>query len=108
MKTIRVKIEKLEKINEGVMYIYYRATNTETNESRKSNSTAYYGSDIINLSSHTEDELNNLPIINGKKYSSEKVVSIEYKEYQEDNAEAELKKEGWSDEIQKAIEYVLY
>ena len=108
MKTIKIKIEKLEKINDGILYQYYRATNLETNESRKSNPCSYYGSDIVNLSSMTEEQLNNLPTIYGKKYSDEIIVNEEVREYSDANAETEIEKEGWNEEIEKAIKYVIY
>lgn len=108
MKTIKIKIEKLEKINDGILYIYYRATNVETSESRKTNSESYYGSDIINLSTMTEEQLNNLPTIYGKKYSDEIIVSEETRQYSEANAETEIENEGWNEEIEKAIKYVIY
>ena len=108
MATIRIKIEKLEKINEGILYLYYRATNLETNEVRRTSSESYYGSDIINLSVLTEEQLNKLPIIGGKKYGDEIVVSSEVREYSEENAEVELLEEGWRDDVHKAIEYVMF
>ena len=106
--TIQIKIEKLEKINDGVLYIYYRATNLETKEIRDSSSTAYYGSDIINFSKLSELELNQLPHIGGKRYSKELVLSSETRTYSYDNGDIELTKEGWANDIHKAIEYVMY
>jgi hypothetical protein len=108
METIKIKIEKLEKINEGILYLYYRATNINTNEVRTSKSESYYGDDIINLTSLTEQQLMKLPIINGKRYGSEVLISSDIKEYSEENGIDELKNEGWNENIHNAIAYVMY
>jgi hypothetical protein len=107
MATTKVKIEKLEKINNGVLFIYYRAINLNTNEIREQkNALEFFGSDIINFSSLTEEQLKNIPTIHGKKHSEEFLVSSEIREYSE-NFKNELKKEGWEKNISNAIEYVL-
>lgn len=104
---MKIKIEKLEKINAGTLYVYYRAQNIETGEVRTSESSSYYGDDILNISSFTEAELTSLPLIYGKKYSDEKIVWSEIHEYSDTDFESELKAEAWSDEIYRAIQYVM-
>ena len=108
MKTIKIKIEKLEKINEGILYIYYRATNLETKESRESKSNEYYGDDIINHTSLTEEKLMNIPIIHGKRYGDEVLISSEIREYSEENGDKELEKEGWEESIHNTIYNTIY
>jgi len=105
---MKIKIESIEKINDGKLYKYYRCTNEETREVRKSESTSYYGDDILNLSHFTENELNELPAINGKKYSGERIVEVETHEYNNDTCEEELTREGWNEFTHNAILYVMF
>lgn len=105
---MKIKIESIEKINEGILYKYLRCTNEETGETRKSESTPYYGDDILNLSHFSETELNEMPAILGKKYSEERVVSVEIHEYNEDTCEEELTAEGWNESAHNAILYVMF
>lgn len=105
---MKIKIESIEKINEGILYKYYRCTNQETGEVRKSESTSYYGDDILNLSHFSEKELNDMPLIGGKKYSDEKIVTVEIREYSDNNSEEELTDEGWNEFAHNAILYVMF
>lgn len=105
---IKIQLQKCEKVNDGILYIYYKAKNIQTGEVRQSKSDAYYGDDIINFSILSENELMELPKIHGKRYGSEIVINEEIKTYSEDNAYEELEAEGCNTEIHKAIEYVLY
>ena len=102
-----VKLQKVEKINEGILYQWYRTINSESGEGDSTKSSSYYGDDIINLSSFTEEELNNMPIIHGKKYSDEKVLSEEVYEYTMDNWESKLESEGWNEDIENCIREAL-
>ena len=105
---MKIKIESIEKINEGILYKYYRCTNEETGEVRKSESEPYYGDDIINLSNFSETELNAMPIIHGKRYSDEKVVQVETHEYNDETCEDELAAEAWNSAAHNAILYVMF
>jgi uncharacterized UPF0160 family protein len=109
MNTIQIKIEKFQKINDGVLYEWYEATNLTTNETRKEQtSTEYYGDDIINQCVLSEDELNNLPLIFGKKNSEKITISSEIRTYSDEKGEEELTAEGWASSIHNAILYVMY
>lgn len=105
---MKIKIEKLEKINEGILYLYFRATNLSSQESKETKSVAYYGDDIFINSILTEEQIKKIPVINGKRYGNEILVSEEIREYSEENGDKELKKEGWEDNIHNAIAYVMY
>jgi len=98
-----IKIQKVEKINEGILYQWHKTLNTVTGEGDSTNSSSYYGDDIINLSSFTENELNNMNVIYGKKYSEEKVLSEEIREYTLENWKSKLESEGWNEEIESCI-----
>lgn len=104
---MKIKVEKIQKINEGILYEWYRATNMQTGEKRdQKNSYEYKGSDIVNHCILTDEQLSQLPMIFGKKYSEEIIVFSEIREYSVENCLSELEKEGWSEEIENTIAYV--
>ena len=108
MNTIKIQIEKLEKVWGGVLYTYYKATNLDTKETKTGAEEAHYGDDILRLSTLSEAELNQIPTVGGVKYGKEIVVSSEVREYSEESGDAVLEKEGWSDSIKAVIAYVMY
>ena len=108
MKTIKIKITKLQQISCGILYEWYSAENINTGEKEDATSNSYYGDDILVYSVLSEEELLKLPTCCGKRESKKKIIEEKIHTYSFDNAEEDLKKEGWADEIEDAISSVLY
>ena len=111
---MKIKIDKKQNINNGVLYEWVEVTNLNNGEKKESRViNEYYGDDIINSIKMKKVNVENgrgISYIAGSAYANSEVVETEIYEYSddEDTRELEIKKQGWASTIETALYCVCF
>lgn len=110
---MKIKIEKKQNLNNGRLYEWYTVSNIEAISGRDTRSYEYRGDDIINFIKMKNVDVETgrgIKYINGNAYAPVQVIETNEYEYSdnEDIREEQIKKQGWAEDIESAIYYIVF